>query len=75
MAKLTEAQRQMLALVAHRPGVYTAWTLGTRTAEALRKRGFFEGQHPFTGRFKHDPFLYITEAGRAALTAQEPRHD
>lgn len=75
-AKLTEAQRRVLARIADgNPRHLTAWTLGTRTSEALRKRGFIEGDHPFTGRYGNDPILHITPAGRAALAALEPPHE
>jgi len=75
MSRLTDAQRRVLAKIATRPcGNYTPWVLGTATCEALRKRGLVtavhkrEGEdHPFTGRFGHDPTIEITPAGRAAL--------
>ena len=67
MGKLTEAQKRVLQQISIRNGYYTAWTLGTATCEALRKRGLVEGDHPFTGRFRHDPILWITEAGRRSL--------
>lgn len=66
--KLTKAQRRVLQQIADgNPRYLTAWTLGTNTSEALRKRGFVEGNHPFTGRYGNDPALRITPAGRNAL--------
>lgn len=68
MAKLTEAQKLVLQLVSSRNGVYTAWGLGTRTCEALRKRGLLHGDQPFQGRYRGQyTSLCITEAGRRAL--------
>lgn len=68
MVSLTVAQRRVLQIIADgNPRHLTAWTLGTGTCEALRKRGFIEGNHRFTGRYGNDPVLRITEAGRAAV--------
>lgn len=70
--RLTAAQMRALRSVAERPiGYYTPWVFGTATCEALRKRGLVAAVHgedrAFTGRFRHDPTIEITEAGRAAL--------
>lgn len=71
MNKLTKAQVEALQMIAGRDGYYTPWVIGTRTCEALRKRCLISassGDRPFTGRFGNDPPLWITPAGRAALT-------
>lgn len=74
MAKLTKAQSRALQEISSRDGILTAWCVGTRTAEALRSRGLVrptvETGHPFGGRWGYDPCLWITDAGRAALTNQ-----
>lgn len=72
--KLTEAQRRVLEqIVDGNPRFLTAWVLGTSSSESLRKRGFVEGDHRFTGRYGNDPVLRITEAGRAALSEEKGR--
>lgn len=68
MKKLTEVQRRVLAAVAERDGWLNPWAMGTRTCEALRKRGLVEEEKPFVGVAGYYPrTLRITEAGRAAL--------
>lgn len=71
MGKLTDRQLAILRQIsAYRNGFFCAWSLGTQTCEALRKRGFVEGERPFTGgmtRRSDSPYIYITAAGRAAL--------
>lgn len=72
---LTKSQKAVLTEIAKRScGYYTPWSLGTATCEALRKRGLVaavykrDGEdHAFTGRFRHNPAIEITDAGRKAL--------
>jgi hypothetical protein len=68
---LTKPQFEALKQIGARDGYLTPWCIGTRTGEALRRRGLVRtatGENiPFGGRFGYDPSLWITDAGRAAL--------
>ncbi|GAB4071678.1 hypothetical protein KHC28_00115 [Ancylobacter sonchi] len=75
MAKLSEAQFQVLDMVRGRDGYFSAWVLGTATCEALRKRGLVTnsfGDAPFRrGWDRNNGQVWITESGRQALATQE----
>jgi hypothetical protein len=66
--KLTENQLRVLATIANNRGAaHTVYALGRGTCEALRKRGLIEGDKPFSRWNDGNPFIHITDAGRAAL--------
>jgi len=73
MAKLSATQLRVLCQVANRNGFFSAWSLGTRTCEALRVRGLVTnsyGDRPFIGGWDRDNGqVWITDAGRAAIAA------
>lgn len=73
--KLTKAQLAALASIAGHDGYTTPWAVGTSTAEALRARGLIStttGEPTkFGGRWGYDPYLHLTDAGRAALSEEK----
>lgn len=75
MAKLTTRQRAALKAVAARDGHLTGWCIGTPTANALRKRGLVSNgpydARPFESGWRNNGYVYITPAGRAALSQQD----
>ena len=71
---LTAPQRHVLQLIKDDPiPGYRVYVLGRPSCEALRKRGFVEGDRPFRARMDGNPIVRITPAGLAALAALEPQ--
>lgn len=76
MAKLTKTQIEALRSVAAHDGRLSAWCIGTRTANALHRRGLVRNclgdNRQFQVGWRDNGSVWITDAGRAALTEQEP---
>lgn len=75
MAKLTPKQLSALREVAKMDGKFSAWCIGTSTAEALRRRGLVSnsfGDRPFEkGLDRSNGQVWITPAGLAVLGGEE----